>query len=173
MHRLAIIIMIFVFIFIWSIAIFSKSVFPFGLIVMIIPISYFFAWVISNERKRKVYVPYNQADYINKKEEKQSQEQEFQEELRQKQEEKKRQQQKHQRHDNQIDISYIHANWYDILGVPINASIEDIKYAYQKRISEYHPDKVTQLGAELRELAKVKSQQINVAYKYAQSQRLT
>lgn len=163
----------------WSIAIFIKSVLPFGLIVIIIPISYFFAWIISNERKRKSYVSYNQADYIDKQEEKQSQEQEFQEELNQREKEKNRQQQKkqyeqkQQRHDTQIDISYIQANWYHILGVPINASIEDIKYAYQKRISEYHPDKVTQLGVELRELAKVKSQQINVAYKYAQSQRLT
>jgi len=54
--------------------------------------------------------------------------------------------------------------WYEILGVGVFATREEITAAYKRRISEYHPDKVAQLGDEIREVAERKSKQINAAY---------
>jgi DnaJ like chaperone protein len=48
-----------------------------------------------------------------------------------------------------------------------NASQEQIVAAYKQKIRQYHPDKVAQMGAEIRELAEFKSKQINAAYDYA------
>lgn len=59
------------------------------------------------------------------------------------------------------------AQWFDVLGVSQNASVGEIKSAYRRRISEYHPDKVATLGTELRELAEKKSRTINEAYRVA------
>lgn len=53
-----------------------------------------------------------------------------------------------------------------ILGIERNASIEQIKEAYKKRVKEYHPDKVETLGEELKELARRKTQEINLAYEF-------
>ncbi len=61
--------------------------------------------------------------------------------------------------------------WADVLGVPADASLADIRRAYQLRIAEYHPDRVVNLGAELRELAERKSQAINAAYAAACRER--
>ena len=49
--------------------------------------------------------------------------------------------------------------------------MEEIRAAYLKRISEYHPDKVTALGKEIREVAERKSKEINVAYSVALEER--
>lgn len=40
----------------------------------------------------------------------------------------------------------------------------ELKIAYRRKMSEYHPDKVSMLGKELRELAEEKSKAINIAY---------
>lgn len=57
--------------------------------------------------------------------------------------------------------------WFRILGVPESAGKEEIASAYKAKIRQYHPDKVASLGPELRELAELKSKQINAAYDYA------
>jgi len=44
------------------------------------------------------------------------------------------------------------------------ASPEEIRRAYYALIAQYHPDKVAQLGPELRDLASEKSKEINRAY---------
>jgi hypothetical protein len=54
---------------------------------------------------------------------------------------------------------------HSILGVPQTASQDQIKAAYRALIIRYHPDKVAQLGPELRALAEKKSQEINDAYR--------
>lgn len=41
-----------------------------------------------------------------------------------------------------------------------------IRKAYKEKMSQYHPDKVSQLGIEIRELADRKSKQINKAYRF-------
>jgi preprotein translocase subunit Sec63 len=54
--------------------------------------------------------------------------------------------------------------WYQVLNVSTAASAEEIRAAYRQLISQYHPDKVQQLGPELQELATRKSQEITAAY---------
>jgi DnaJ like chaperone protein len=62
---------------------------------------------------------------------------------------------------------FIPGSWYRILEVPEGATLEAIVRAYKQKISQYHPDKVENMGAEIRELAEFKSKQINAAYDYA------
>lgn len=57
--------------------------------------------------------------------------------------------------------------WYVVLDVDRSASRADITAAYRSRISQYHPDKVARMGAEIRALAEQKSAQINAAYETA------
>ncbi len=54
--------------------------------------------------------------------------------------------------------------WFEILKVNSNASVDEIQIAYKSLIRQYHPDKVATLGEELKELAEEKSKAINVAY---------
>jgi DnaJ like chaperone protein len=53
---------------------------------------------------------------------------------------------------------------YKILGVSRNDSAEEIKKAYRKLATEYHPDKVSYLGEDFRKDAEEKFQKINEAY---------
>ena len=59
------------------------------------------------------------------------------------------------------------AAWHQVLGVEPYAATEDIRSAYRRQLSQYHPDKVAALGPELRELATRKSQEITAAYREA------
>jgi DnaJ like chaperone protein len=51
------------------------------------------------------------------------------------------------------------------LGLPTDATYEDVKHAYRRCITQYHPDKVASLGPEFSELANEKAKEINAAYK--------
>ena len=62
-------------------------------------------------------------------------------------------------------------SWPAVLGVSVDASLEDIRSAYQRLISQYHPDKVASLGAELQEFASRKTQALNAAYAEALASR--
>ncbi|MCB9027286.1 MAG: J domain-containing protein [Bdellovibrionaceae bacterium] len=53
---------------------------------------------------------------------------------------------------------------YFVLGIPRDATAEEIKLAYKKALSEYHPDKVAHLGKGLQELAAIRTQEIVSAY---------
>ena len=53
---------------------------------------------------------------------------------------------------------------HQILGVGVNASIDEIKKAYRKRMLEYHPDRTAGLGEKLRALAEEEAKKINHAY---------
>jgi DnaJ like chaperone protein len=53
---------------------------------------------------------------------------------------------------------------YNILGIDRNSTPEEIKKAYRKLAIEYHPDKVTYLGDEIRRDAEEKFQKITSAY---------
>jgi DnaJ-domain-containing protein 1 len=43
-------------------------------------------------------------------------------------------------------------------------TVDELRAAYRQRISQYHPDKVSSLGLEFRELAERKSKEINRAF---------
>lgn len=53
---------------------------------------------------------------------------------------------------------------WSILGVAPSATPHEVRRAFRARMAEYHPDRVATLGAELRELAEVKSKAITAAY---------
>jgi hypothetical protein len=55
--------------------------------------------------------------------------------------------------------------WPEILGVSAEATGDQIREAYKHLISKYHPDKVDNLGQEIKDLAKNKSQEITAAYR--------
>lgn len=59
------------------------------------------------------------------------------------------------------------ASWREVLGVGRDASLDDVRLAYRRLIAQYHPDKTSQLGAELRQLAEQKTVAINDAYSRA------
>ena len=62
-------------------------------------------------------------------------------------------------------------NWCRVLELAPDASVEQIREAYRRLISQYHPDKVASLGRELRELAESKSKDIAIAYQEALQDR--
>lgn len=68
---------------------------------------------------------------------------------------------------NSVGEDYPLTNWFLILEVSQGASKKEITAAYKQKIRQYHPDKVAQMGTEIRELAEFKSKQINTAYDYA------
>jgi DnaJ domain len=57
--------------------------------------------------------------------------------------------------------------WHEILGVSLEATADQIRDAYKHLISKYHPDKVDNLGQELKNLAEHKTQEITAAYREA------
>ena len=61
--------------------------------------------------------------------------------------------------------------WTRVLEVPADASLDEIREAYRRLMSQYHPDKVASLGRELRELADAKSKDISAAYQQALAER--
>ncbi len=53
---------------------------------------------------------------------------------------------------------------YRVLGIGRNASAAEIKRAYRRLASQYHPDKVAHLGKEFRDLAEERFKEIQKAY---------
>lgn len=54
---------------------------------------------------------------------------------------------------------------YDILGVSMGASKEEIRTAYRRLANQYHPDKVAHLGKEFQDLADQRFKEIQEAYR--------
>lgn len=74
--------------------------------------------------------------------------------------EKGNQNKSNQSYDSEITLDKA----YLILGLNRNATVEEIKTAYKQKIKDYHPDRVANLGEELRNLAAKKTTEINKAY---------
>jgi len=58
---------------------------------------------------------------------------------------------------------------YEVLGLPNTASPDEIKHAYRELANKYHPDKVSHLGEEFKQLAEKRFKKIDAAYKALQS----
>ena len=52
------------------------------------------------------------------------------------------------------------------LGKDQTTDFSQIKQTYRRAIAQYHPDKVSALGPEIREVAENKAKEINHAYEY-------
>ena len=59
---------------------------------------------------------------------------------------------------------------FEILGVTVGSSNEEIKAAYHRVAQQYHPDKVANLAPEFQELAERRMKEINAAYHELQNQ---
>lgn len=68
-------------------------------------------------------------------------------------------------------LSETEAAWHVVLGVANDATQEEIAAAYKRKIGEYHPDRVAQMGQDIRDVAERKSREINVAFEYAMKLR--
>ncbi|HEY4082232.1 MAG TPA: DnaJ domain-containing protein [Burkholderiaceae bacterium] len=63
------------------------------------------------------------------------------------------------------------AAWPEVLDLNDDATVDEIRAAYKRLMSQYHPDKVASLGVELQELAERKSKDITAAYQQALAAR--
>lgn len=72
--------------------------------------------------------------------------------------------------DKEREIAKKRLPWWEILEVGPKDSLDTIKSAYRKQMSLYHPDKVSQLGSELKRVAEDRSKEINWAYEQALKQ---
>ena len=69
-----------------------------------------------------------------------------------------------EKRDGEAPIDYEEEDPFKILGVEPGASRDEIKAAYRRAVSKYHPDKVTHLGREFQEMAHRKLVAIQRAY---------
>lgn len=79
---------------------------------------------------------------------------------------------------NQHDFDSIRAMFqrdndadYKILDIDSGAGEDEIKRAYRKMASKYHPDKVAHLGPDLQKLAEEKFKAVNDAYQHIKQER--
>jgi hypothetical protein len=93
------------------------------------------------------------------------QEQEQEARVRQREEEARERQVEEARQRSQVDIASTEFDPYAILGVPPDASKEDILAAHQAAKLKYDPDQVSHLSAEVRDHYKAKADAVDLAYK--------
>ena len=62
-------------------------------------------------------------------------------------------------------------SWWETLKVDKDAPPEQVRAAFRREISKYHPDRVEGLGVELQELADRKAKEVNRAYALAKQER--
>ena len=60
---------------------------------------------------------------------------------------------------------------YEVLGVSRGTPMTEIRRAYRERLLQYHPDRVEHLGAEFRELAEVRTRELNRAFESIEKDR--
>lgn len=60
---------------------------------------------------------------------------------------------------------------YAVLGISPEASNEEVEQAWRRRMQEYHPDRVANAAAELRELAERRAREANAAWETIRRQR--
>ena len=60
---------------------------------------------------------------------------------------------------------------YSILEINPNSTDDEVKKAYRKMAIKYHPDKVSHLGNELKNIAEEKFKSVNDAYRNIKKER--
>ncbi|MDP7529887.1 MAG: DnaJ domain-containing protein, partial [Candidatus Marinimicrobia bacterium] len=60
---------------------------------------------------------------------------------------------------------------YKVLEIENSATDSEVKKAYRKMASKYHPDKVNHLGEDLKHLAEEKFKAVNDAYQNIKKER--
>ena len=60
---------------------------------------------------------------------------------------------------------------YTVLGVSIESSNQEIKRAYRKMTNKYHPDKISHLGDDFKEIAEEKFKSVSDAYHKIKKER--
>ena len=60
---------------------------------------------------------------------------------------------------------------YSILEINPNSTDDEVKKAYRKMAIKYHPDKVSHLGNELKNIAEEKFKSVNDAYQNIKKER--
>ena len=60
----------------------------------------------------------------------------------------------------------LEAGFAETLGLEKPYSEKEMKSAYRKLIAQYHPDRVSAMGPEIKEVAETKAKEINEAYEY-------
>lgn len=60
---------------------------------------------------------------------------------------------------------------YAVLGIASSAADDELEQAYRRLMSEYHPDRVANAAAEIREIADRRAREINQAYDHIKRQR--
>lgn len=79
----------------------------------------------------------------------------------------------------EASTSYPHADWngleedFATLGVSPTCTDDQLRKAYRKKVSEWHPDKLNNMAPELRQIANDKCAEINAAYERIQRTRAT
>jgi DnaJ like chaperone protein len=74
---------------------------------------------------------------------------------------------------NSVKAMFVKDNFhnYKILEITPDANDEEVKKAYRRMALKYHPDKVSHLGVEIQQAAKVKFQELNAAYNAIKTER--
>ena len=66
----------------------------------------------------------------------------------------------------------VNKNWaYEVLELSPNCSDEEIKKAYRRMAMKYHPDKVANMGEDIKQSATSKFRKINEAYEFIKKTR--
>jgi len=60
---------------------------------------------------------------------------------------------------------------YEVLGVPRDAPMEEIRRRYRERLLQVHPDRVQHLGPEFQEMAERKTRELNGAFQQIERER--
>lgn len=69
-------------------------------------------------------------------------------------------------------LKHIDTGWaYKALSLETSATIDDIKKAYRKMAMKYHPDKVNNLGEEVKKSATEKFRAVNEAYEHLKKEK--